>query len=88
MHQLDIMKEVLEDREKSNPHLKMAPYQETEDIQDLIEAFEGVMKIQKGKVVLQLTPLLSGKARTVGGATVDYPGVKRTILEHYNVNTE
>ena len=94
MHQLDVMKEVLEDREKSNPHLKMAPYQETEDIQDFIEAFEGVMKIQKVNMtqwVLRLTPLLSGKARTVCtdmGATVDYPGVKRAILEHYNVNTE
>ena len=94
MQQIDVMKGVLEEREKSSPHLKMAPYQETEDIQDFIEAFEGVMKIQKvnkSQWMLRLTPLLSGKARTVCtdlGATMDYDGVKKAILEHYNVNAE
>ena len=94
MQQIDVMKGVLEEREKSSPHLKMAPYQETKDIQDFIEAFEGVMKIQKvnkSQWMLHLTPLLSGKARTVCtdlGATMDYDGVKKAILEHYNVNAE
>ena len=33
----------------SAAHLKIAPYQEKEDIQDFLEAFEGIMKIQKVK---------------------------------------
>ena len=43
----------------------MTPYQENEDIQDFLEAFEGIMKIQEVKEtewVLRLTPLLNGKA--------------------------
>ena len=94
LHQLEVMKEALKERETSNPHLKIAPYQETEDIQDFLEAFEGIMNIQKVNPtgwVLRLTPLLSGKARTVCtdlGPTTAYNGVKTAILEHYNVNVE
>uniref|UniRef100_A0A1X7U952 Reverse transcriptase n=1 Tax=Amphimedon queenslandica TaxID=400682 RepID=A0A1X7U952_AMPQE len=94
MQQIEIMKGVLAEREGNSPHLKISPYQETEDIQDFIEAFEGIMKIQgvnRTNWILRLTPLLSGKARTVCtdlGTTTDYDGVKKAILEHYNINTE
>ena len=72
----------------------MTPYQENEDIQDFLEAFEGIMKIQNVKEtewVLRLTPLLNGKARAVCtnlGPSIDYKGVKGAILEHYNINPE
>ncbi|XP_019858603.1 PREDICTED: uncharacterized protein LOC109586823 [Amphimedon queenslandica] len=94
MQQIEIMKGVLAEREGNSPHLKISPYQETEDIQDFIEAFEGIMKIQgvnRTNWILRLTPLLSGKARTVCtdlGTTTDYDGVKKAILERYNINTE
>ena len=41
------------------PHVNMAPYEESEDIKDFIEAFERVMNIQKidqKEWVLRLTP--------------------------------
>ena len=50
-----------------------------------------IQKVKKESWVLRLTPLLSGKARTVCtdlGPTTDYGGVKKAILEHYNVNSE
>ena len=71
------------------PHVNMAPFEESEDIQDFIEAFEGVMNIQKidqKESVLRLTPLIKGKARTVCtdvGAMMDYDGVKKAILSQY-----
>ena len=46
----------------------MTPFQESEDIQDFLEAFEGIMGIQnvdRTEWVLRLTPLLNGKARAV-----------------------
>ena len=67
VEQMGVMREVLKtDRNTTNTaHLKMTPYQENEDIQDFLEAFEGIMKIQEVKEtewVLRLTPLLNGKA--------------------------
>ena len=94
VEQMEAMKGVLKGQEAASPHLKIAPYQETEDIQDFLEAFEGIMKIQKVNKtnwVLQLTPLLSGKARTVCtdlGSTKAYEELKKAILEHCNVNSE
>ena len=47
VEQMGVMREVLKtDRNTTNTaHLKMTPYQENEDIQDFLEAFEGIMKI-------------------------------------------
>ena len=70
------------------PHVKMPPFEENEDIQDFLAAFEGIMSTQKRKrteCVLRLIPLLKGKARTVCtdvGAIMDYEGVKKTILSN------
>uniref|UniRef100_A0A1X7T475 Uncharacterized protein n=1 Tax=Amphimedon queenslandica TaxID=400682 RepID=A0A1X7T475_AMPQE len=55
MQQIEIMKGVLAEREGNSPHLKISPYQETEDIQDFIEAFE-VARLEL--FVLILEPLL------------------------------
>ena len=94
VEQMEAMKGVLKGQEAASQHLKIALYQETEDIQDFLEAFEGIMKIQKvnrTNWVLRLTPLLSGKARIVCTdleSTKAYEEVKKAILEHYNVNSE
>ena len=45
VEQMEAMKGVLKGQESASPHLKIAPYQETQDIQDFLEAFEGIMKI-------------------------------------------
>ena len=72
----------------------MAPFEKSEDIQDFLEAFEGIMNIQKVdrvEWVLHLTPLLKGKARTVCidvGSMMDYEGVKKAILSQYSVSPE
>ena len=61
----------------------MTPFQENEDIQDFLEAFEGIMGIQeidREEWVLWLTPLLKRKARAVCtnlGSTMEYDGVKK-----------
>jgi flagellar biosynthesis GTPase FlhF len=64
-----ILQGAIEVRKKAETHLKMEPYQEKEDIQDFLEAFEGIiMKIQetnKAEWVLRLTPLLNGKKLSV-----------------------
>lgn len=94
LQQMETMKELHKSREAANPHLKIAPYQELEDIQDFLEAFEGIISLQKvdqANWTLYLTLLLSGKARSVCtdlGSTAGYEGVKKAILEHYNVNSE
>ena len=91
---MEAMKGLLMEQEVSIPHLKIAPYQLKEDIQDFLDAFEVIMKIQKvnkGNWVLRLTPLLSGKARTVCtnlGPTTVHEGVKKAILEHYDIISE
>ncbi len=95
MEQMRAMEEALQHRPTNNDkHFKMAPYQEKEDIQDFIDTFEGIMHLQeitKEEWVLRLTPLLSGKTRTVCtdiGPTMGYAAVKRAILDHYSVNPE
>lgn len=94
LEQMTAMREVLKDQEAASPHLKIAPYQDNEDIQDFLEAFEGIINIQKiatNSWVLRLTPLLSGRARTVCtdlGSASTYEEVKLEILKHYNVNVE
>ena len=76
------------------PQVHLAPFEENEDIQDFLEAFEGVMNIQEidqKEWVLRLTPLLKGKARAVCtdvGAMLNYEGVKKAILSHYSVSPE
>ena len=48
-----------------------------------------VQEIDKGEWVLRLTPLLKGKAQAVCinlGNTMEYDGVKKAILSHYNVS--
>ena len=75
-------------------HLRMTQFQESEDIHDFIEAFEGIMGIQNvdsTEWVLRLTPLLNGKVWAVCtflGTIVEYDEVKKVILSHCNVNTE
>ena len=94
--QIGALREAMAERKDAAKasHLKIAPFEEKEDIQDFLDAFEGIMTIQevgKAEWVLWLTPLLSGKARTVCtklGPTVEYDGVKAAILEQYNVNEE
>ena len=78
----------------SNSHLRMTTFQENEDFQEFLEAFDGIMGIQeigKKEWVLRLTPLLKGKDRAVCtdlGYTMDYDGVKKAILSHYKVSLE
>ena len=94
--QIGALREAMAERKDAAKasHLKIAPFEEKEDIQDFLDAFEGIMTIQevgKAEWVLRLTPLLSGKACTVCiklGPTVEYDGVKAAILEQYNVNEE
>ena len=93
--QMDAMVSAMRDsRPPPNSHLKITPFQETEDIQDFLDAFEGIMNLQgveRAEWVLRLTPLLNGRARTVCtdlGGTASYDGVKKAILSHYNINTE
>ena len=72
----------------------MTLFQESEDIHDFLEAFEVIMGIQnvdRTEWVLRLTPSLNGKARAVCtdlGTIMEYDGVKKVILSHYNVNPE
>ena len=74
-------------RPATDAHLKIVPFQANEDIQDFLEAFEGIMRIQhvdKAEWVLHLTPLLSGKARavcTTVGVTADYSQYKSRVLQ-------
>ena len=92
--QLEAMRETLLEQRPADSNLKIAPYQESEDIQDFLEAFEGIMKLQKVKDadwVLRLTPLLRGKARAVCtdlGPTKQYAEVKEAILNHHSINPE
>ena len=87
--QIGALREAMTERKNAAKaaHLKIVPFEEKEDIQDFLNAFEGIMTIQevgKAEWVLRLTPsLLSGKARTVCtklGPTVKYDGVKGAIL--------
>lgn len=39
------MKEAVKDRETASPDLIIATYHDTENIQDFLEAFEGIMNI-------------------------------------------
>ena len=72
----------------------MTSFQENEDIQDFLEAFEGIMGIQdidREEWVLRLTPLLKGKAQAIStdlGNTMKYDGMKKAILSHYKVSPE
>ena len=72
----------------------MTPFQESEDIQDFLEAFDGIMGIQninRAEWLLRLIPLLNGKARSICtdlGTIMEYNGVKKAILSHYNVNPD
>ena len=43
--QLEAMMETLRER-RPMEHLKITPYEEGEDIQDFLEAFEGIMELQ------------------------------------------
>ena len=81
-------------RPTGKPQVNMAPFEESEDIQDFREAFEGVINIQRidqKEWVLRLTTLLNGKVRTVCsdvGAMMDNDGVKKAILSQYSVSPE
>ena len=72
----------------------MTPIRESEHIQDFLDAFDGIMGIQnidRSEWLLRLTPLINGKARGVctgQGSIMDYNGVKKEILSHYNVSPE
>ena len=72
----------------------MTLFQENKDIQIFLEAFEGIMgihNIDRAEWVLQITPLLNGKARavcTAHGTIMDYDGVKKAILSHCNLSPE
>ena len=83
-----------ERRPTTNSHSKMTPFQESKDIQDFLEAFEGIMGIQnvdRTEWILRLTPLVNGKARAICtelGTMMEYNGVMKAILSHYNVNPE
>ena len=76
------------------PHITMAPFEESEDIQDFLEAFEGIMgmqKVDRSEWIFRLTPLLKGKARTVCidvGSMMDYDEVRKAILSHYSISPE
>ena len=76
------------------PRMHLAPFEENEDIQDFLDAFEGVMNIQEieqKEWVLRLTPLLKGKARAVCtdvGAMLNYDEVRKAILSHYSISPE
>ena len=92
--QVQMMEALKVRRPTVEPYVHLAPFEENEDIQDFLEAFEGVMNIQKidqKEWVLCLTPLLKGKARAVCtdvGAMLDYVEVKKVILSHYSVSPE
>ena len=65
--QLETMMQTLKER-RPTEHLKVAAYEEGEDIQDFLEAFEGIMDLPDVRArewVLRLTKLLKGKARAV-----------------------
>ena len=87
---MEAMKVPIKEREKSSAHLKITSYQEKEDIQDFLKVFEGIVGIQKVKeteLVLCLTPLLNGKARTVYtnlGPTTGSNGEKKLF---WNIKT-
>ena len=92
---MDVLADVRDHRRRPNEaHFKITPFQEDEDIQDFLEAFEGIMRIQQveeGQWVLRLTPLLRGKARAVCTDIEDpedYKKVKEAILDHYSVTPE
>ena len=78
-----------ERRPTTDSHLRMTPFQESNDIQDFLEAFEVIMGIQnvdRTECVLGLTLLLNGKARAVCtdiGTIMAYSGVKKAVLSHY-----
>ena len=92
--QLETMMETLKER-RPTEHLKVAAYKEGEDIQDILEAFEGIMDLQDVPArewVLQLTPLLKGKARAVytdpETTAAGYNTVKTAILNVFSINPE
>ena len=66
----------------------MTPFQESENIQDFLEAFEEIMGIQnidRAEWVLRLSPLLNGKTQAVCtelGTIMECDGVKKAILSH------
>ena len=75
-------------------HVNMAPFEESEDIQDFLEAFEGIMSLQKvdrSELVLCLALWLKRKAWTVSTdvrTIIDYEGVRKAILSQYRVSPE
>ena len=92
---VDVLADVRDHRRRPNEaHFKITPFQEDKDIQDFLEAFEGIMRIQQveeGQWVLRLTPLLRGKVRAVCTDIEDpedYKKVKEAILDHYSVTPE
>ena len=92
--QLETMMETLKER-RPTEHLKAIAYEEGEDIQDFLEAFEGIMDLQDVPArewVLWLTPLLKGKARAVCTdlemTAAGYNTVKTAILNVFSINPE
>ena len=83
-----------ERRPTTDSHLRMTPFQESEDIQDFVDGFEGIMGIQnivRPDWVLRLTPLRNGKTWCVCtslGSILKYDGMKKAILSHYNSSRE
>ena len=73
------------------PHVNMAPFEESEDIQDFIEAFERVMNIQKidqKEWVLRLNTVIKGKSTNCLYRRRSHDGVKKAILSQYSVSPE
>ena len=66
----------------------MTPFQENEDIQDFLEALEGIIRLQdidEEEWVLRLTPVLRGKVRAICmdlGHTTAHDEVKKGIRAH------
>ena len=61
------MRETLLEQWPADSNLKIAPYQESENIQDFLEAFEGIMKLQKVKdadLVLRLNTTTQRKGQS------------------------
>ena len=92
--QLETMMETLKER-RLTKDLKVAAYEEGEDIQDFLEAFEGIMDLQDlptREWVLWLTPLFKGKAQAVcidpEPTAAGYNTVKTAILNVSSINPE
>ena len=86
--QMEAMKEVVKEREKSSTHLHLI---KKRGYSKFFEAIMGIQKVKETEWVLHLSQLLNGKAKTVCTnirPTTGYDGVKKAILEHYNINSE